>query len=105
MTGIIKELFQSEHCRCRSVGTILTGLMSFMYDDVLTTGAIRTSSAERRRLASQSLESNLRDPTFKKLFPEYIEEFEQRKKAQVWYGPDYTRAMPSSKHRHTKLLH
>ena len=57
--------------------------MSFMYEDVITTGSIKTSSAERRRLAAQSLETNLRDPTFRKLFPEYIEELEQRKKAEV----------------------
>lgn len=57
--------------------------MSFMYDDAVATGAMKASSSERRRLAGQSLEASLRDPNFRKLFPEYIEELEERKKAQV----------------------
>ena len=57
--------------------------MSFMYDDAVATGAMKASSSERRRLASQSLEASLRDPNFRKLFPEYIQELEDRKKAQV----------------------
>lgn len=74
---------------CRSVGTILTGLMSFMYDDAIATGSMQASGSERRRLAAQSLEASLRDPTFRKLFPEYIQELEERKKAQVSFCAAY----------------
>ena len=68
---------------CRSVGTILTGLMSFMYENAQTTGSISTSRADKQRLACQSLDFNLRDPIFKKLFPEYIEQHRQRQQQQV----------------------
>jgi len=68
---------------CRSVGTILTGLFSFMLSDDITTGSMKASRAERRRLAEQSLETNLRDPTFRKLFPEYVQQLEERREAQV----------------------
>ncbi len=65
------------------MGTILTGLMSFMYDDAIATGSMKASGSERRRLAAQSLEASLRDVSFRKLFPEYIQELEDRKKAEV----------------------
>ena len=60
------------------MGTILNGLMSFMYENQMTTGSITTSRADKRRLASCSLEFNLRNPTFRKLFPDVIEEAQQR---------------------------
>lgn len=65
-----------------SVGTILTGLFSFMLSDDITTGSMKASGPERRRLAEQSLETNLRDPTFRKLFPEYVEQRDERRETQ-----------------------
>jgi ubiquitin-conjugating enzyme E2 J2 len=50
-----------------SVSTILTGLMSFMYDDVATTGSMHVSSSERRRLAKESVHFNLKSPVFCKV--------------------------------------
>lgn len=64
-----------------SVGTILNGLLSFMYEHNITTGSISTSKAEKRRLAAISLEQNLRSPTFRKLFPDWAQEHERRHKA------------------------
>lgn len=56
-----------------SVGTILTGLLSFMYDKQPTTGSITTSKAEKQRLARESLAFNVKNATFRKLFPEWVE--------------------------------
>ncbi|KAF8071235.1 UBC33 [Scenedesmus sp. PABB004] len=55
-----------------SVGTILTGLLSFLYDSAPTTGSITSSPAERRRLAAESLAFNARNATFRKLFPDLL---------------------------------
>eukprot|EP00775_Hariotina_reticulata_P003615 gene3615-3879_t len=46
-----------------SVGTILTGLLSFMYDNQPTTGSITTSKAEKHRLAKDSLAFNAKNAT------------------------------------------
>mmetsp|Transcript_9280 Transcript_9280/g.23699 ORF Transcript_9280/g.23699 Transcript_9280/m.23699 type:complete len:241 (-) Transcript_9280:20-742(-) len=61
-----------------SVASILTGLLSFMYEDQVTAGSIQTSAAEKRRLARDSLAYNLKSPTFRKLFPELEEEYNRR---------------------------
>jgi ubiquitin-conjugating enzyme E2 J2 len=56
-----------------SVCTILTGLYSFMLETAPTLGSIETTSSQKQKHARQSLEFNVRDSTFCKLFPEYLE--------------------------------
>mmetsp|Transcript_13684 Transcript_13684/g.38754 ORF Transcript_13684/g.38754 Transcript_13684/m.38754 type:complete len:246 (-) Transcript_13684:110-847(-) len=60
-----------------SVTSILTGLLSFMQDELPTAGSIKASKSERRRLAKESLAWNLKNPTFRKLFPEWEEKHQK----------------------------
>lgn len=61
-----------------SVSTILTGLHSFMIETAPTLGSIEASISQKRRLAAKSLEFNVRDEMFCKLFPEYVELHKER---------------------------
>ncbi|XP_059302973.1 ubiquitin-conjugating enzyme E2 34-like isoform X2 [Lycium ferocissimum] len=61
-----------------SVSSILTGLLSFMMDNSPTTGSVSTTVAEKEKLAKASLAFNCKNPTFRKLFPEYVEKYEQQ---------------------------
>lgn len=61
-----------------SISTILMGLYSFMLDTKPTTGSIETSDAMKRKLAGESLAYNVKDKTFRNLFPEYVELYEER---------------------------
>lgn len=71
-----------------SVGTILTGLYSFMLETGPTLGSIATSMAQKRRFALKSLEFNVQNSMFVDLFPDYVElEKERRKLMPVGQGP------------------
>lgn len=61
-----------------SVSSILTGLLSFMMDNSPTTGSVNTTVAEKQRLAKSSLAFNCKNATFRKLFPEYVEKYNQQ---------------------------
>ena len=63
-----------------SLSTILTGLYSFMIETAPTLGSIETTTGQKQRFARQSLDYNVRDPNFCKLFPEYVE-FHQKQLA------------------------
>lgn len=55
-----------------SVSTIITGLISFMAETAPTLGSIETSSYQKKKFAKQSLDYNVQDPTFSKLFPHLV---------------------------------
>eukprot|EP00123_Amoebidium_parasiticum_P002107 comp13349_c0_seq1/m.8793 comp13349_c0_seq1/g.8793 ORF comp13349_c0_seq1/g.8793 comp13349_c0_seq1/m.8793 type:complete len:241 (-) comp13349_c0_seq1:326-1048(-) len=59
-----------------SVASILIGLLSFMLENTPTTGSIETSDAKKRELARSSVQFNLANPKFVKLFPELWEKLE-----------------------------
>jgi len=54
-----------------SVATILTGLLSFMLSDEMTTGSMQTPERERQILASRSHAWNISQPRFRQAFPDY----------------------------------
>ncbi|XP_013183004.1 ubiquitin-conjugating enzyme E2 J2-like [Amyelois transitella] len=70
-----------------SISTILTGLLSFMLEKTPTLGSIETSDYQKRCLAAESLEINLKNKMFCELFPDYVEEIElqlkQRQEAML----------------------
>ena len=63
-----------------SVSTILTGLYSFMVETAPTLGSIETTTEMKRKLAHQSLDFNVRDKLFCKLFPDLVEMQEEQMK-------------------------
>ena len=66
-----------------SVSTILTGLYSFMIESNPTLGSIETSTRKKKQMAAASLKYNVEnDPQFVKLFPEYVERYEEEKLRQ-----------------------
>ncbi|XP_061393235.1 ubiquitin-conjugating enzyme E2 J2-like [Musca vetustissima] len=60
------------------VGTILTGLLSFMLESTATLGSIETTTYEKQQLAKKSLAFNLKNPHFVELFPEICEEINKK---------------------------
>jgi len=54
-----------------SVATILTGLLSFMLSDEMTTGSVTSAERDKRILASRSHEWNKKQKRFIDAFPEY----------------------------------
>ncbi|RPD64024.1 UBC-like protein [Lentinus tigrinus ALCF2SS1-7] len=54
-----------------SVATILTGLLSFMLSDEMTTGSVTTTDAEKRVYAVRSHSWNIQQKRFKEAFPDY----------------------------------
>lgn len=60
-----------------SVSTIITGLISFMVETAPTLGSIETSTAQKKKFAYHSLDFNVKDATFQKLFPELVKRHEE----------------------------
>lgn len=63
-----------------SVATILTGLLSFMIETNPTMGSIETSDYEKKMLAKQSLDFNLKNKVFCELFPDLVNEIKEKKR-------------------------
>lgn len=86
-----------------SVSSILTGLLSFMMDNSPTTGSVSTTVAEKEKLAKASLAFNCKNPTFRKLFPEYVEKYEQQQLSSQPV-PEQVSSMPAGADKSRPLL-
>ena len=53
-----------------SVATVAKGLLSFMCEDAVTTGAVVTSAEEKVKMAGESVAWNVSHGGFKSMFPE-----------------------------------
>ncbi|KAJ8448302.1 hypothetical protein Cgig2_025226 [Carnegiea gigantea] len=53
-------------------------VVSIKLDSSPTTGSVTTSAAEKLRLAKASLAFNCKNATFRKMFPEYVEKYNQQ---------------------------
>jgi len=82
LTANILSIAGSRRNPLWSTSSVLTGLLSFMCEDEITTGAIRTSDAEKRRLAKESLEWNMKNPSFRRLFPSLETVAEQKQQQE-----------------------
>ncbi len=58
-----------------SVSSILSGLLSFMLDEAPTHGSMTATREERQLLARASMDSNMKNKIFVKMFPEIVDEF------------------------------
>lgn len=70
-----------------NIGTILTGLVSFMNGEDITTGGMRATASARRQFAQQSLRHNMQqDALAKELFASALEDVvtERAKHGNVW---------------------
>ena len=53
-----------------------------MLESAPTLGSVETSTYQKRQNARQSLDYNMRDPVFQKLFPDYVEMHEKEMAAR-----------------------
>mmetsp|Transcript_19174 Transcript_19174/g.38905 ORF Transcript_19174/g.38905 Transcript_19174/m.38905 type:complete len:222 (+) Transcript_19174:193-858(+) len=87
--------FHPETWNCMwSVSSILQGVVSFMLDSAPAIGTMTSSEAAKRQLARQSMRANLKDKTFRELFPELIESWEAANPNRS--DEDLTAAQPPS---------
>ncbi|KAL2933715.1 Ubiquitin-conjugating enzyme E2 34 [Bienertia sinuspersici] len=87
-----------------SVSSILTGLLSFMMDKSPTTGSVSTSVEDKQCLAKTSLAFNCKNPTFRKVFPEYVEKYQQQLAEQAQLDALSLRAKEESSVLKTETL-
>lgn len=61
-----------------SVSTILTGLLSIMLENSPLLGSCESTTYEKKKLAMNSLEFNLKNEVFRELFPDLVTEIQEK---------------------------
>jgi len=94
-----------------SVATILTGLLSFMLSDEMTTGSVTSSDSHKRAFAARSHAWNLTQLKFKEAFPDYctptaidLPNMGEREKGKSDAPKDTPKASPSTSATPNPLL-
>ena len=59
------------------MSSILSGLLSFMLENTATLGSVDSSDAVRMVLAKNSMAENLKNPQFRKLFPDVVARYQK----------------------------
>ncbi|KAG5523630.1 hypothetical protein RHGRI_035430 [Rhododendron griersonianum] len=72
-------------------------------DNSPTTGSVTTTVDEKQRLAKSSLAFNCKNATFRKMFPEYVEKYEQQQLAENPV-PEQVSLVPRQKEKSRPLL-
>lgn len=75
-----------------TVSSILTGLLSFMLEDQITTGSLQTTDEEKQQLASTSLDYNLNHVQLRAMFQKELEAAKSGSKSDTQPAPTQSSA-------------
>ncbi|KAM3145609.1 hypothetical protein pb186bvf_002383 [Paramecium bursaria] len=60
-----------------TIETMLIGVISFMYTDQQTSGSIQASEGQKKQMAKESLQFNLKNPDFRQIFKRHLENLDK----------------------------